>query len=456
MNVAPSGWNPTAASQSELATYGIPPRPASSDPSYGSWIARWANVHFVTPPSFLAVGPSDRFDVTSNWGGYAQKGSSSNPFTTIVSTWTEPADNNSACTTNIAPFWVGIGGSNGATNLIQAGSQIETNLSGNGANQQAWWEDYPAGPVFLPYYAAAGDPFSVDIQYEGAVGGQSFQITLYSPNEGFQDTMVEHMAYGINLSSSAEAVVEMLGGTNGIPLSIFGTLTFSNVYTNVGSLAPTSQAWVISDSGPGTSGTLTKLLSTPPNSSAAFLRRSCTASNDRRLGKVSARGRAALPQPHRRDCALLGPAKLALLAPTQCYHKDRQHPPFCSTAMSASRLRWCQRTDSLAGLKVHGPGKRFLLLERPRGPRTARRRFDGPLVAGGRLILPLLVHLSSMAVMQTTGQPGPLVRIVTRAVVALALGVGGLSGPSVRRDALPFATALPRRSGCQTPTSTRG
>ena len=43
-----------------------------------------------------------------------------------------------------------------------------------------------------------------------------------------------------------------------------------------------------------------------------------------------------------------------------------------------------------------------------------------------------------MAVMQTTGQPGPLVRIVTRAVVALALGVGGLSGPSVRRDALPF------------------
>jgi len=30
------------------------------------------------------------------------------------------------------------------------------------------------------------------------------------------------------------------------------------------------------------------------------------------------------------------------------------------------------------------------------------------------------------------------VRIVTRAVVALALGVGGLSGPSVRRDALPF------------------
>ena len=269
MNVAPSGWNPTAASQSELATYGIPPRPASSDPSYGSWIARWANVHFVTPPSFLAVGPSDRFDVTSNWGGYAQKGSSCNPFTTIVSTWTEPADNNSACTTNIAPFWVGIGGSNGATNLIQAGSQIETNLSGNGANQQAWWEDYPAGPVFLPYYAAAGDPFSVDIQYEGAVGGQSFQITLYSPNEGFQDTMVEHMAYGINLSSSAEAVVEMLGGTNGIPLSNFGTLTFSNVYTNVGSLAPTSQAWVISDSGPGTSGTLTKLLSTP-NSSGGF------------------------------------------------------------------------------------------------------------------------------------------------------------------------------------------
>jgi len=80
-----------------------------------------------------------------------------------------------------------------------------------------------------PLLRGAGDPFSVDIQYEGAVGGQSSKSPCTVPTRASKIPWWNTWLMA-SISVERRSVVEMLGGTNGIPLSNLALSPFDVYY----------------------------------------------------------------------------------------------------------------------------------------------------------------------------------------------------------------------------------
>ena len=95
-----------------------------------------------------------------NWSGAAATGSG---FSSVTSTWTEPSVTCHSYNDLMAP-WVGIDGY-GSSTVEQTG--VATDCSSGHAVYQAWYEMYPANPVYYSNAVYAGDHFTGTVTRSG-------------------------------------------------------------------------------------------------------------------------------------------------------------------------------------------------------------------------------------------------------------------------------------------------
>lgn len=239
----PSSFDAATASASELALYGVPPKPPAGTSEYSRWAEMVANgIHFVTPPAALAelppkqgpdspgattrsasgqsvrstVAPSATTGRTTNWSGYFNwngKGS----YTHATGYFVEPSDHGS-CSNASAYTWAGIGGWYNK-NLGQDGTA--QSVPGLG-NHQSWTEILPALPVATNLYASPGHWFIADTEYTGG-GNYSFYLYNYATKEAAHAS-----GKGGVDANVAEYIVERPGSYN---LFNFGSVAFQG-FTN--------------------------------------------------------------------------------------------------------------------------------------------------------------------------------------------------------------------------------
>lgn len=152
---------------------------------------------------------------SSPWGGYVATGSG---FRSIVGSWVEPAV---TCTSrnNLFAPWVGIDGY-GSQTVEQTG--VETSCSSGRPVYRAWYEMYPAQPVYLNNAVSVGDSFTGTVTTSG---NGSYNISLVDNTKGWTYNTVQRLR-GNNVS--AEAIIE--SPTQSYPS--FNSLTFTGITVN--------------------------------------------------------------------------------------------------------------------------------------------------------------------------------------------------------------------------------
>ncbi|SEN89498.1 G1 family glutamic endopeptidase [Actinacidiphila rubida] len=157
-----------------------------------------------------------------NWGGYAAQGSG---FTSVSAAWTEA---NATCNSSndlYAP-WVGIDGY-GSSTVEQTG--VATDCSSGRAVHQAWYEMYPANPVYLSlssYPVSAGDHIAASVTYAGS---NKYTLKLTDSTRGWTYSTSKSLSAQ---RTSAEVIIESPTGA----YPNFGTLNFSSATVNGSSL----------------------------------------------------------------------------------------------------------------------------------------------------------------------------------------------------------------------------
>ncbi|WP_042423908.1 G1 family glutamic endopeptidase [Streptacidiphilus anmyonensis] len=165
-----------------------------------------------------------------NWGGYAATGSG---FTSVAASWTEPKATCNSSNDLYAP-WVGIDGY-GSSTVEQTG--VATDCSSGSPVDQAWYEMYPANPVYLSsssYPVKAGDAISASVTYAGS---SKYTLKLTDSTRGWTYTTSKSLSSAKR--ASAEVIIESPTGA----YPNFGTLNFTSATVNgssLGSSGPTA------------------------------------------------------------------------------------------------------------------------------------------------------------------------------------------------------------------------
>jgi Peptidase A4 family len=162
----------------------------------------------------------------SNWGGYVATGPRGH-FTTAAATWTIPAATCAGTRGLYAP-WVGIDGYGNST-VEQTGMQ--TSCATGSPVVSAWYEMYPAAPVYFSNPAALGDTVHASVTY--AAG--TFTLVIADTTQGWSHTV--HKKLAAARETTAEAVIEAPGG---FPATV-GPVSFTGVSfdgTPLGSIHP--------------------------------------------------------------------------------------------------------------------------------------------------------------------------------------------------------------------------
>ncbi len=187
-------------------------------------------------------GPLTGPNSISNWGGYVGHGASGT-FTSATANWTVA---HVTCNVNglFAP-WVGIDG-DGSSTVEQTG--VQTECSGGQVSHAAWYEMYPAGPVYYNDPVSEGDKFTASVTYSGG----TFTLTIKDITKGWTESVQKSNGSAQRLS--AEAVIE---GPGGYPT--FQVQKFTNVEFNHQSLKSWNPTEYDTQSGTSTIYTATKI-----------------------------------------------------------------------------------------------------------------------------------------------------------------------------------------------------
>jgi hypothetical protein len=225
-----SSWAPAAAARTVAWDQGghtMMPGPAGSASSRSSATSREA-------PGFAAHAPA----VTSqNWAGYASAGRPGT-FTSVAASWTEPAVTCTGADT-FASFWAGLDG-DGTSTVEQAGT--EADCDGGSATYQGWFEMFPAAPVFYDNPVKPGDAMSASVV---ASSGGEFTLTLTDSTQGWNQATTQTSATA--QLGSAEVITEAPSSGTILPLSDFGTVSFTDVtadHTALGNESPSALTMV--------------------------------------------------------------------------------------------------------------------------------------------------------------------------------------------------------------------
>ncbi|MCX4746369.1 G1 family endopeptidase [Kitasatospora sp. NBC_01287] len=156
------------------------------------------------------------FSGDSNWGGYVAQGSG---LKSISGSWTMPTVQCNTTNDLFAP-WIGIDGY-GSQTVEQTG--VQADCSSGRAVYSAWYEMYPASPVYWSNPVSAGDTFNASVV---STTKGSYTITLTDVTKGWTKTTKQTLRSAQNVS--AEAVIE--SPTQSYPS--FNQLNFANLTVN--------------------------------------------------------------------------------------------------------------------------------------------------------------------------------------------------------------------------------
>ena len=170
---------------------------------------------FGYAPVGLASAHGSQWASSSPWGGYVATGSG---FTSIVGSWVEPAVTCTSTNNLFAP-WVGIDGY-GSQTVEQTGAQVS--CSSGKPVYSAWYEMYPANPVYLSNPVSANDSFTGSVVYSGS---STYKITLTDNTKGWTYTTSQRLRAS---NVSAEAIIE--SPTQSYPK--FTATSFSGITVN--------------------------------------------------------------------------------------------------------------------------------------------------------------------------------------------------------------------------------
>jgi len=165
-----------------------------------------------------------------NWGGYVSFGS----FTTATASWTEPSVTCNSTNDLFAP-WVGIDG-DGSSTVEQTG--VETDCSSGRAVYSAWYEMYPAAPVYYNVSVGAGDHITATVTRTAT---NTYRLDLSDSTKGWSKSTTKSLT---SKHASAEAIIE--SPTDSYP-SISGGVKFTGVKFNGTNLASTSPSGLDAD-----------------------------------------------------------------------------------------------------------------------------------------------------------------------------------------------------------------
>jgi peptidase A4-like protein len=167
---------------------------------------------------------------STNWAGYAATGGR---FTSVSSTWVQPAASCTAATT-YSSFWVGLDGYSSNT-VEQTGTDAD--CSSGSPVYYAWYEMYPKFPKNLSLVIHPGDTIHASVTTSGT---GAFTLTIADRTTGASFTTNQKLR-SANLSS-AEVIAEAPSSSGGVlPLTNFGTVGFSAATVNgkaIGSYNP--------------------------------------------------------------------------------------------------------------------------------------------------------------------------------------------------------------------------
>jgi hypothetical protein len=171
------------------------------------------------PSSSPALRTSHGF--STNWSGYDVTGGG--PYTTVSASWTQPEVNCTRTPTAYSSFWVGLDGWK-TPSVEQTG--VEAGCFEGTPLYFAWYEMYPKAAKMLPRkdFVSPGDRFTATVTY---IGKNKFKLALSDTTRGWSYTVTK-------ASKSAErGSAEVIGeapsaGTEILPLSDFGTVSFTN------------------------------------------------------------------------------------------------------------------------------------------------------------------------------------------------------------------------------------
>jgi len=186
----------------------------------------------VAPAGHLGIRPG-AVVTGSGWAGYAATGST---YTSVTTTFTVPKLTCSASSGDAyAAFWAGLDGYS-SSSVEQAGVLAE--CEDGTAVYVAWYEVYPANPVYLSNTVKPGDVMTVTVAFSGT---DTYTFTIADVTEGWTKTV--KVASSGDARSSAEVIVEAPSTSGVLPLAKFGSVTFTGSKVDgatLGSFDPTA------------------------------------------------------------------------------------------------------------------------------------------------------------------------------------------------------------------------
>jgi hypothetical protein len=230
--------SPAAAAGSSAGPSGIGVRPG------GAMALPSGSADGVTSlPQAGAVGVRATTEVSSsNWSGYAATGNSG-AFNAVSASWVQPA---ATCSSGdqYSAFWVGLDGYS-SNSVEQTGTEVD--CAGRTAEYSAWYEMYPAYPVYFSNTVKSGDSFTGSVTYTGG----EFVLKLTDNTQNWTQTVSQALTGAAR--SSAEVIAEAPSSSGGVlPLTNFGTVSFSgatvNTTTNLCSASGLTEITMPSDS----------------------------------------------------------------------------------------------------------------------------------------------------------------------------------------------------------------
>jgi hypothetical protein len=180
---------------------------------------------------------------STNWSGYAVTGSAGQ-FSSVSSSWTEPAANCTGSDAEYAAFWVGLDGFNSGS-VEQTGTDSDCN--GTSPDYYGWYEMYPAAPVYFSNPVAPGDSISASVTFSGT---ETYTLVLTDSTQGWTQTITQNEA-GL-ARSSAEVITEAPSSQFGVlPLADFGTIGYGGSAASGFSMAGQNPTGIIMVDGGG-------------------------------------------------------------------------------------------------------------------------------------------------------------------------------------------------------------
>jgi Peptidase A4 family len=198
----------------------------------------------ATPPTHLSSSPvqtilrSHSFNAITtaaslNWAGYAIASLTAGSVTDVKGSFTIPTV---SCNTNnaFASFWVGIDGFN--SNTVE-----QTGVTANPCNSSfaphgysAWFEFFPAAPVYASASLAPGETVSAEVTFTPSTGIFTTSISVKSGSTTVA-TLTHSQTVSGAQSTSAEWIAEAPSVSGRIlPLANFGSITFTSASATVG------------------------------------------------------------------------------------------------------------------------------------------------------------------------------------------------------------------------------